>query len=1364
MDLTGIPTPKMDWDSTNLPEAWKKFQQHVQLIFDGPLKDKDEEIKCKYLLLWVGDKGRDVFNTWPELSAEQAKTLNVYFNKFKSYVQPKLNPVFARYKFNNILQNSDTTEQFVTRLKLHVQDCNYGDPDEMVRDRIVFGTSSTKVRERLINEGEKLTLVKAIEISQSYEYSQEQLRLMSPHNAEVHAVSKPSRTGSRSNSEPSDAKYKNRNSNHRRSSKQQNQQKNPGSSTCGNCGYTHKKADVCPAKGKRCDNCNKWNHFSKVCRSVHKSKSVHEVTACPESDTESDFYIDSIESNYDHVKNQQAFAKVNIGPKSFPVDFKLDTGSQANILPEKVYNKLGSLDILRSPQRKLSAYDGGQLRTLGVCRLSCTVGQRSQNLEFYVVDTEGPPILGLQSCLSFELIKLVYSVETVVPDSDVKVHCPDKSVHKHEPDGHSQFSSLDNEVILKRYSDVFSGIGLFPGEIKIHIDQNAVPVVHPPRRVPFAIRDKLKSELERMEQADIIAKVTEPTKWVNSLVVVEKRSGKLRICLDPQDLNKAILRPHYPMHTLDDILPQLSGAKFFTKLDARSGYWALKLDEESSFLTTFNTPFGRYRFHRLPFGLKSSQDEFQRKIDECFEGLSGVVAIVDDILVFGSSRAEHDQNLRSVLARARDKGIRFNEDKLEVGVTELSYFGHVISSQGLKPDPLKVNAVSNMKPPQNKAELETILGMVNYLAKFAPNLSEITSPMRKLLNKDVQFSWDHPQERAFNEVKKVITQCPGRVLAYYDPGKEVTLQVDASKFGLGATLMQDKRPIAFASKSLTSAEVNYAQIEKEMLAILFGCKHFHQYVYGHSVRVETDHKPLVSIVKKPISAAPPRLQRMLLQLQRYDIDLYHLPGKSIPVADTLSRKFLPDTYPHISEGLDLQVHSVLSSLPISERKLEAIRSATCRDEQLSTLAEIILNGWPESRKECSPCVVEYWNHRDELSFVSGLILKGNKIVMPKSLRTEMLEKIHAGHMGIDKCLSRARDIMFWPKMSSDIQNLVSSCKICLESRRSNQKEPLISHEIPDYPWQIVATDLFAFEGQDYLVVVDYLSRYFEYTKLRSTSSSMIINELKSIFARFGIPEKVVSDNGPQYSSYEFEDFSKKWNFDHITSSPRYPQSNGLAERTVQTVKRLLKKTRKSGTDPLLAVLEYRTTPLSDTGCSPSQVLMSKKLRSVIPCLPVQLVPETPNLPKIKSLMRSSRLEQKNHYDVKAKPLKPLVLNETVRIQGENKSWKPAVVVDKHNTRSYTVRTADGAQYTRNRRHLLKTNEPDLSQVSMFESFPNVLDNQNSSPMVTNNHDHENLEVEKSDINSPLKSKNDSSQGCYITRSGRAVKPKTIVSM
>ncbi|MCG7879449.1 MAG: RNase H-like domain-containing protein, partial [Candidatus Thiodiazotropha endolucinida] len=801
MDLSGIPQPRMDWESSNLPEAWKKFQQHVELVFNGPLKAKTEEVKCTYLLLWVGEKGRDIYNTWV-MDDDDKKKLKPHYDRFAAHVRPKLNPVFTRYKFNNEVQGTQSIEQFITKLKLLAKDCAYGDiENDMVRDRIVFGVTSVKIREKLINEGDKLTLDKAIQIAQSYEYAQEQLKTMAAPT-EVHYISNATQKtllmqDARTNPKPQGKPGRKQRNRGARGTDKPGQQKYAGDK-CGNCGYKHTRSETCKAKGKQCNFCHKWNHFENVCRS---KKSVHEVSErnydsqVQNSDSD-DFFVDSVESN--KFVNDQAFVEIEVGPSYVPINFKIDTGSQVNILPFQTYKKLKLHHTLQKPSTKLTAYGGNTLNTLGCVTLTCKRTGRQKDLSFYIVETCSSPILGLRSSIDLELIKLVLSCET---------QASQQLENKH----------LTKATVLTQYAKAFQGIGLFPGECTIQLDTSISPVVNPPRRIPVALRDKVKQELDRMLKQNIIAKVTEPTEWVNSMVAVEnKNTGKLRICLDPQHLNKAILRPHYPMRTLEDILPHLSGAKYFSKLDARSGFWGIKLTDPSSYLTTFNTPFGRYRFLRLAFGLKLSQDEFQRKIDECLEGLPGVVAIVDDILVYGRTREEHDQNLCNVIKRSLEKGIRFNEDKLVVGVQQVEYFGHILTAQGVKPSPNKVSAVSNMDPPTNRAELETFLGMINYLSKFCPNLEEISSPLRKLLVKDVEFTWDTPQADAFQKVKDIITQTPGPVLAYYDPKKPLTLQCDASKSGLGATIMQDGRPIAYASKSLTTTETLYAQIEKEL--------------------------------------------------------------------------------------------------------------------------------------------------------------------------------------------------------------------------------------------------------------------------------------------------------------------------------------------------------------------------------------------------------------------------------------------------------------------------------------------------------------------------------------------------------------------
>lgn len=1317
----------MDWNSMNLLEAFKKFRQHAELVFAGALKEKDEEVHVTYLLLWVGEKGREIYNTLTLTDAQRKKVKDIC-EAFQKHVQPKSNPVFARYKFNNEVQGENSVEQFITRLKVLAKDCSFGETyiEDMIRDRLVFGIKSQKMREKLLTVGEDLTLARAVQICQSYEYAQEQLKTMLPQGsfsgAATAAVSYVERRDSNQGTKPKGPKpRKGATGTYAKPGKQK---PSANLSDCGNCGKKHFKGR-CPAKGKQCYHCKKWNHFSTVC----KAKSVNNVDITDDFHFE-DIYIDSVDSR---ISNGQVFAEMEVGPSEQKVNFKVDTGSQVNILPYYVFQQLGVSTALCPSNMKLSAYNGNPLQTEGTITLTCTHPDtnKTRQVEFHVVHTQSTPLFGLQSCVEFDLVKITYSIENKPAQS-----------------------YMTKASVLNNFPQVFKGIGSIAGDVSIHIAPDAVPVVHPPRKIPVALKDRVKEELDRMEKMGVIKKVDEPTDWVNSMVVVEKRSGKLRVCLDPHDLNKVIQRPHYPLKTLDDILPQLNGARYFTKMDATSGFWAINLKNESSLLTTFNTVFGRYRYLRLAMGLKNSMDLFQKKVDECFEGLSGVVAIVDDILVYGKSREEHDKNLRAVLNRALEKGLRLNENKLEVGVTEISYFGHVLSERGLQPDPAKIAAILDMPPPENRTELETILGMINYLSRFAPNLAEITSPLRELLGKTVEFYWGKLQADAFSKVKEIITQAP--VLCYYDPAKSLILQTDSSRSGLGATLLQDGRPLAYASKSLTPCEKNYAQIELECLGILFGMKRYHHWVYGRKVIVETDHLSLIPIFKKPLYVAPARLQRMLLQMQRYDIEVRFRAGKEIPVPDTLSRKSLSDTYPSLSEGLDVQVNMVISSLPVSDRKLQEIKAQTEQDEQLSLLKKVIQDGWPVYRNQCQPEILDFWNFRDELACFDGIIMKGQKLVIPKALRSSILDIVHVGHMGVEKTLNRARDIIFWPRISSDITQLVLNCPTCLEHRCSNTKEPLVSPEIPEYPWQIVATDIFTWNQKDFIVVADYYSHYFEVKELPNMKTSTVIKRMKGIFARLGIPQRLISDNQTCYTSAEFAQFAKEWDFEAITSSPYHSQGNGFAEAYVKICKRIFTKAKEAKKDPLIGLLEYRNTPLN-IGFSPATLLMGRQLRSILPTSKENLMPQTIAPEIVRAKLQAKRQKEKFYYDRNAKPLPLLEVGDSARIQ-QDKTWKQAVVTDKLNDRSYSVRTTDGASYRRNRRHLNKTKEciqepPDVEMHNIPEE--QILSNTPPDPPLPETH--------KSPIPAKTGSEIDE-KPVYITRYGRAVKPKIITSM
>ncbi|XP_056891953.1 uncharacterized protein K02A2.6-like isoform X2 [Takifugu flavidus] len=384
-------------------------------------------------------------------------------------------------------------------------------------------------------------------------------------------------------------------------------------------------------------------------------------------------------------------------------------------------------------------------------------------------------------------------------------------------------------------------------------------------------------------------------------------------------------------------------------------------------------------------------------------------------------------------------------------------------------------------------------------------------------------------------------------------------------------------------------------------------------------------------MKKLLAAAPPRLQRMILQLQRYDFSIVHRPGKDIPVADTLSRKSLSDQDDSLREGMDMQVHTVYSNLPVSDTKLKEIRAETEKDAQLVLLKETIQSGWPEERPMCPQSIAEYWNHRAELSVMNDIIFKREKIIIPTLLSTEMLSRIHSGHMGMEKCKLRARDILFWPGMNKQIEEMVGKCPTCLIYRPSNTKEPMMSHQIPDRPWQAVATDLFTWNNDNYIITVDYYSRYFKLDKLHSTTGPTVIRKLKAAFSRHGVPQTVVLDGGPQYSCKEFDTFAKEWEFTHITSSPYYPRSNGLAEKAVHIAKSLMEKAKADKRDPYLSLLEYRNTPV-DNFKSPAQLLMSRRLRSILPNTHKQLQPEVVNHGDVYTRRIQQQQHQKKYYD------------------------------------------------------------------------------------------------------------------------------------
>ena len=755
------------------------------------------------------------------------------------------------------------------------------------------------------------------------------------------------------------------------------------------------------------------------------------------------------------------------------------------------------------------------------------------------------------------------------------------------------------------------------------------------------------------------------------------------------------MRSHYPLPTIEEVTTRLTNAKVFSVLDAKTGFWQVKLTDASSYLTIFNTPFGHYWWRRMPFGISSAPEVWQQKMNELVEGLSGVEVIADDFLICGfganlkDATVNHDINLQQFLKRAKERGLKLNCEKVKLRLNSVPFIGHLLTDKGLAPDPNKVSAIINMPLPTNVKALQRLLGMVQYLAKFLPQLSAVTEPLRQLEHKDANWKWLPVHDDAVRKVKDLICKAP--VLRYFDLAIELTLQCDASESGLGYALLQQGQPVAFGARGMTQTERKYAQIEKEMLAIVCGCEKFDQFIYGHKITIETDHKPLVSISQKPIHNAPKRLQRMLLHMQRYDFNITYKKGSEMYLADTLSRAHLEHSVPltlpqsefcHAIELLDLKEH-----LPISSKRLKQIQEATNTDSTLQTLQERILLGWPLHKSEVPLEVRPYAKCHDELSAQEGILFKGSRIIIPAALRREMLQKVHEGHLGVESCLRRAREVFYWPLMSAEIKDYVSNCSVCNVIQPSQAREPLIVHEIPQRPWSKVTTDLFTFNGDNFIASVDYYSNFIEVERVKGTSSQPVIQALKMIFGRHGIPDSVISDNGLAYASEKFKRFAEQWEFQHITTSPHYPQSNGKAESAVKVCKTLMKKAKLAGSDFNLALLNYRNTPTEPTNLSPAQRLFGRRTQTLLLPTTALLTPETPQ--QVPTKLKTGQRRQGQYYNQHTKLLPSLKAGDAVRLKLPGTStWTPGICKKQVAPRSYIVE-CNGCHYRRNHRHLLK---------------------------------------------------------------------------
>lgn len=1145
----------------------------------------DKPARKKALLIhYAGEEVFDIYHTFSDAQkgGEDEAGYRILKKSLADHFEPKRNLDFETVKFRQAKQEpGENVDAFCTRLRQLASTCEFADEQRELKTQIISGCTSQQLRRRALRE--EINLDRLLELARSLELSDIQAKAMENSSESVNFVKKEKQSGSKGGKFSQGRKF-------------QGQPVSKQTEKCGWCGYdsNHSK-DKCPAKGQRCRGCDVVGHFESVCRS-RKSKQpqkgkcrvmkVDQVSQPPDTDDSEAEYIFGV-----GPKTSTPSVGIDIHGEIFP--FFIDTGASVNIIDHKTFEKLGcKLDMSHT---NIFAYGSDKpLSVLGKFTTKCAYGDTAVNTEFFVVDTvkgkKGGNLLSADTAGKLKLIQFAFACSPT-PD------------------------------ICNEFPELYDGIGKMTDvKVKFHVDPEVKPKQQGHRRIPFHMRKKVEQELKKLEQLDIIEKVDGPTPWVSPIVVAPKpkKPDEIRICVDMRMPNQAIKRTRHIMPTIDDILMRLNGATVFSKLDLNKGYHQLELDEDSRNMTTFSTHVGLRRYKRLNFGVTSAAEIFQNHIAEMLSDIDCSMNTSDDILVYGQTQEQHDRALRQVFQRLKDRHLTLNRGKCEFNRDSIEFYGFTFGKGGVSPDAKKVDAIRNMSVPKSVKDVRSFLGLTNYVSRFVPQYSDITKPLRDLTKKETPWAWTDEHDTAFQKLKDMLTRTS--TMRYFDPKATTEVIVDASPYGVGAILTQrgtgeeDNHVVAYASRALTDVETRYSQTEREALAVVWACEHFHLYLLGSHFIVTSDHKPLEGIYNKPTSHTNARIERWNLRLQSYDFTLRYKPGDGNP-ADFLSRhpvslaqskskheKTIADEY--VSFLIDNDIPKAMSKVEISE--------ATRRDPTLQAVKiAIVTNSWQVPKQSAHIDIASFLifkTIRDELSFCdeSDILLRGDKIVVPRSLQQKVIDIAHEGHQGLIKTKKLLREKVWFPYIDRSVESKVKSCLACAATTPVTITEPLNMTPLPKSPWSELSIDFggpFP-SGESILVVIDDYSRYPEVEIMSTITAKATLPKLDAIFARHGVPDVLKSDNGPTFRSQYFKNYASFMGFQHRKVAPLWPQANGSVERMMGTLNKTINASQLEGRnwkqDLNAFLLNYRATPHSTTGVSPAEALFGRKIKTRLP--------------------------------------------------------------------------------------------------------------------------------------------------------------------
>ena len=866
---------------------------------------------------------------------------------------------------------------------------------------------------------------------------------------------------------------------------------------------------------------------------------------------------------------------------------------------------------------------------------------------------------------------------------------------------------------------------------------------HKAAPIPLHWQDKVISDLKRDEALGVIERVPigEPVGWCHRMVVTRKQDGTPRRTVDLSPLNKHCKRETHNSESPFHLARRVPRDTWKTVTDAWNGYHSVPLRETDRHLTTFTTPFGRWRYARAPQGFLSSGDGYNRRFDSILADFTRKERIVDDTIHYDTDLQEHWWRTIDFLSLVGKAGIVLNSQKFQFAQREVDFAGFRITQEKIDPLPKFYNAIRDFPTPTSTTDIRSWFGLVNQVANYAQLRSHM-APFRPFLSPRYPFEWNPDLDAAFRLSKSAIVEAIREGVEIFDLQRPTCLRTDWSKRGVGYFLLQKHchcepttvpdccpngwRITLAGSRFLSSAEQRYAPIEGEALAVAWSLEQTKFFTLGcHHLIIATDHKPLTKLFgDRTLDEIPnTRLFRLKQRTLPWSFNIIHLPGNTNMAADATSRYPAGDVAgmtrndiaePIIAAAISRDAESLTSFT------WEQISAATKNDTGMMALLQAIHQGFPDASRSIPP-VSLYWQYRYALHESEGVIIYEDRVVIPPSLRPGILQTLHSAHQGISAMGARARSIIFWPGMTEDINKIRRNCISCNRNAPSQAPLPTTPTIPPSTPFEKVFADFFDCVGQHYLVIGDRLSGWCDIFRsphgTPQAGAEGLITCLRNYFARFGVPEEISSDGGPEFTSKATESFLSRWGVIHRLSSAYYPQSNGRAEVAVKSAKRLLQSnTGLSGTlntdNFLRAMMQLRNTPDPDCNISPAQIVFGRPLRDAF-TFSNRLEKFSNN--NVRTVwrnawqMKEEALRQRFHHSAESlnehsRPLPALKPGDRCYIQNQTgnypKRWdRSGTVVEAHDHNSYTVKVDGTGRVTRRNRKFLRHYMPASSNIT-----------------------------------------------------------------